>query len=838
MTAGRRGASLSAGIEGDTGTLSLAEVCLKLSISRATARNWIRLGKISPLAGGRSPRFDRAYIEEMEKQLKSGENHRLKNRRNKKSIMGRSLYRDYIVHEGNQQTVAGILESGAELSPAEIRTVLANFAVQLYLQSRGQRPSGFVLQDFLECALPEDEHEPADCGAAGDDAAGGNVAGDDAAGDDAAGGNVAGDDAAGGNVAGSSESLDSSEPAGRGGPMAGRGSLEYRKFSALLEYQKFSALIRELLGGSGAETAAAAAARLRKLETAGAANQHETEEPPFLRIMEKTLTFVPGEDTLGFVYISLRDVSQRKITGAYYTPAAVVNRLLSELQSDVRLDGKTVCDPCCGTGNFLMELAARGVEAENLYGQDSDALSVQLLRINIALLCPGAAEELLKSHFICGNTLFHTFLDKFDIILGNPPWGYAFSAEETARLRKIYRTAEGKGLESFDLFVERSLSMLDDGGTLAFILPESVLTVTAHLPVRRMLLEQASFRFVSYLGNVFSGVQCPAIVLGVRRGGCGETAGCRVTGEIGGQKLDYVVMGQRELDGGVFSFNITDEEEDCIRAMDRAPGAKYLAGNAVFALGIVTGDNKEKVRREAGDGFEVVLKGSDISRYAVHPSGNYLKFQPEQFQQVAPEEYYRAPEKLLYRFISEVPVFAYDDRQMLTLNSCNILIPKIAGMEMKYVLAVLNSSAAAFYLGKRFNSVKLLRSHIEQLPVPAADAAAQREIVELVDAVMSAAGKAADAVKNGDTRGETADAVKSTDTGEETVDTVKSADTGEETADTVKSADTAGEPDGAAGGLESLYEALDNRIMDLYGLDGKKRRVIAAALAGKSRFLR
>lgn len=59
----------------------------------------------------------------------------------------------------------------------------------------------------------------------------------------------------------------------------------------------------------------------------------------------------------------------------------------------------------------------------------------------------------------------------------------------------------------------------------------------------------------------------------------------------------------------------------------------------------------------------MVLKGSDIQRYKVCPSGNYIRFEPESFQQVAPIEIYRAKEKLLYRFISEVPVFTYDNKQ-------------------------------------------------------------------------------------------------------------------------------------------------------------------------------
>ena len=149
-----------------------------------------------------------------------------------------------------------------------------------------------------------------------------------------------------------------------------------------------------------------------------------------------------------------------------------------------------------------------------------------------------------------------------------------------------------------------------------------------------------------------------------------------------------------------------------MNAIDSVPDARYLACNAKFALGIVTGNNKKYIRDKKEDGFETVLKGSDIFRYSIKDINNYIQFTPNAFQQVASEKMYRAEEKLLYRFICEVPVFAYDNCQTLSLNSCNILIPQIEGMDIKYVLAVLNSRVSAFFINKKFNSVKLLRSHI------------------------------------------------------------------------------------------------------------------------------
>ena len=139
---------------------------------------------------------------------------------------------------------------------------------------------------------------------------------------------------------------------------------------------------------------------------------------------------------------------------------------------------------------------------------------------------------------------------------------------------------------------------------------------------------------------------------------------------------------------------------------------------------------------------------------------------------------YRAKEKLLYRFISEVPVFTYDDQQTLSLNSCNIVIPAIDGLETKYILAILNSSVAAYFLSKKFNSVKLLRSHIEQMPIPVVSMDVQTSIIKKVDRIMN-----------------------------------------------------------SSENISDLYEDLDSDIMQLFGLSLTHRDIIKKSLRGKNLFL-
>lgn len=651
--------------------LSIAQVCELLSISQATIKNWVRLGKLKIESD--SETFDKKYIETLISEIKTGKDNRLKSRRNKKSVSGKFLYKDYIKNSHNREIVESILNSCDKITEDELRVILANFAIQLYQQSRG-----IVVSD---CLLLEGK-------------------------------------------------------------------------SDVTSNDVFNSLIKDLLGNIDVSQIT-----LANIQTA----------------LNSKVQFVPLEDTLGFAYISLRDLSHRKQTGAYYTPEKTVNTLICNLKNCVNTQNKTLCDPCCGTGNFLIGLVGNGVEIDNLYGQDIDEISILITRINMFLLDNRLTKEQLYSQFVCGNTLSNTFPRRFSVVLGNPPWGYDFSKEEITYLTANYTTAKNKGTESYDLFIEKGMSMLEEGGYLAYVLPEAFLSVTSHQQARELIVKNTAFKFVSYLGNAFSGVQCPAIILGVQKGYHGETKGCRI--EL--DNKEFIINENRDIDATSFSFNMNDEEYDCLEKISSVQNAKYLANNAMFAMGIVTGNNKEYITTEKKDGMEVVLKGSDIFRYAMKSTNNYIYFAPEKFQQVAPTEMYRAEEKLLYRFIADVPVFTYDNQQTLSLNSCNILIPQIKGMNIKYILAILNSSIAAYFINKKYNSVKLLRSHLESLPIPMASAESQNDIIKKVDHIMN-----------------------------------------------------------SSENISGLYEDLDNEIMDIYSLSAEQKSIVKNALQEKNSFLR
>ena len=617
--------------------VSLPDLCKELSVSLATGKNWVKLGKLIPSEIiKKTPYFSEKYVRQLKAEIQSGENAALKSRRNKKYVSGSYIYNSYVSPESKnlpilQQLFSFIEENSFDITNEISLAVIADCAVQFILKRTENNDNGNI-RDYLKGKY-------------------------------------------------------------KGNP--------------------YSFLIDDLL--------------------------HEN---PFVygtidifpELFNFRYTYEENDVVLGLLYISLKNIGSRKATGSYYTPTVVVEKLCKELFDATGPSEATVLDPCCGTGNFLLHLP-NSIDYSNIFGNDIDETSVLIARINYALKYMVSSKDVIYSHLTVGNFLEFSSNKKYDYIIGNPPWGYEFTDGEKNTLRRKYTSAVGSSIESYDVFVEQAISNLSIGGCLSYVLPEAVLNVKAHTQIRDVILRTSSIRYIEYLGNAFDKVQCPCIILQLEYTKSPfSSIGLRIKNDL----QEYVINTERRVSADIFSFNMTDVEYSVIDKIENVKGKKTLAGNALFALGIVTGNNKEYISNEKNEQNEMILKGSDIYKYRFNQTNNYIVFKPESFQQIAPTDYYRASEKLLYRFICNQLVFAYDNKQTLSLNSCNIVIPQIQGINIKYILAILNSRIAQFYFRKRFNSVKVLRSHIEQIPIPQVSEDKQNAIIRLVDIIISA----------------------------------------------------------------------------------------------------
>jgi predicted RNA methylase len=435
-----------------------------------------------------------------------------------------------------------------------------------------------------------------------------------------------------------------------------------------------------------------------------------------------------SSDSLGVLYQSLLDEGKKSQGGSYYTPKTLIDDVVKDLSSQIK-KGSKVLDPCCGTGQFLVAFSEHISNPLLLWGYDIDPIAVQIAKINLVTSYP---EIDFYPNIFVANSLRENPDGKFDIIATNPPWGYHFSIEESEILRKAYPNIISN--EAFSYFLVRGTSLLNDNGSLCYVLPEAITKIKQHRDVRGFLLSGSAIKSIKHLGNVFSKVLSPVITLTVQKTN-GLQNEIEVTQKDG---LMSKIKQSRFLSNSDYTFDTSiTEKDELLIAKIYKNCFTTLKDNADWALGIVTGNNSKFISTTKTDNNEKVLKGADIQKYTFNPATSFVKFTPDEFQQVAPVWKYRAKEKLIYKFISGELAFAYDDKQTLTLNSANILIPKIPEIPTKVVLVFLNSNIFQYLWKKKFNTVKVLRGDLELLPFPRIDDKTLAEIEKDVDSLLS-----------------------------------------------------------------------------------------------------
>lgn len=202
--------------------------------------------------------------------------------------------------------------------------------------------------------------------------------------------------------------------------------------------------------------------------------------------------------------------------GQFFTPREVIRAMVHTVNPSL---GKTVYDPCCGTGGFLAVAyehierklgsspASTDIEKlkhDTFFGREKENLVFPIALANLVL------HGIDQPNLWHGNSLtrratyaelFRHAPAQFDVILTNPPFG----GKEGRDAQKNF-AFESSSTQV--LFVQDILSELAPGGTCAIVLDEGLLFRTnesAFVETKRKLTDECDlWAIVSLPGGVFS----------------------------------------------------------------------------------------------------------------------------------------------------------------------------------------------------------------------------------------------------------------------------------------------------------------------------------------------
>lgn len=231
-----------------------------------------------------------------------------------------------------------------------------------------------------------------------------------------------------------------------------------------------------------------------------------------------------GDDILGDAYEYLMRhfaTESGKSKGQFYTPAEV-SRVMAQIigigQAKTSSD-TTVYDPACGSGSLLLKVGDAASAKVSLYGQEKDAATSGLARMNMILHGNPTAQ------IVQGNTLTDpkfkdsVAIKQFDYVVANPPFSDKRWSTGLDPLHDPHDRFKGFGIPpnkqgdyAYLLHIIRSLKSTGSG---ACILPHGVLfRGNAEADIRRALVRRGYIKGIIGLpANLFYGTGIPACIV-------------------------------------------------------------------------------------------------------------------------------------------------------------------------------------------------------------------------------------------------------------------------------------------------------------------------------------
>ncbi|MFX1285984.1 MAG: Eco57I restriction-modification methylase domain-containing protein [Promethearchaeota archaeon] len=464
--------------------------------------------------------------------------------------------------------------------------------------------------------------------------------------------------------------------------------------------------------------------------------------------------------------------------GAIPTPQKIVSFIvllllkywedLGEPKSSIK--NLNILDPAAGDGRFLMKFAYRFKEFSkskgynidlHCHGLDINPKVIKLANDNILKVKDLSAEMSLKvgntllgyiaapkgwdktwsrnqlnSSFIINNHIegikiledhnpFHWFVEwpkvsnhkGYDIILGNPPYGINFLDEEKLIYRNLYRAIDPE-VESYILFIERSIQLLREGGIIGFIIPSNLVSNFRYQKIRQYLLDTTKILRIVHLDNrIFPGFHVETCILVLQRNSFQKE---REKNEIHIERINttldppihpikkHIVI-QQKIKENLYNLLLPQPDEDIVLILEKIQENSIpLWKFTLISRGIEVGFHSahtSNIKKDAN--FVPLIAGRSIKKFRLDKNIRYIRFDKHNKSIFKDYNLYLKP-KLLLRRIGHELIAIFDPNQHFCV--CDVymitLRPNRPISDLIFLEALLNSSLMSFYLMQRFTSVK------------------------------------------------------------------------------------------------------------------------------------
>lgn len=207
--------------------------------------------------------------------------------------------------------------------------------------------------------------------------------------------------------------------------------------------------------------------------------------------------------------------SKRENNSAYYTNKFIVNEIFKKLP-DIAKNEIRILEPSVGVGNFLPFIFKKyeDIQKVDIDVVDIDGTNLEILKL---LLSKQQIPANVTIRFIQADTLLYNFREKYDLVIGNPP----FSKLRVKEAEKYLRNNLNKDTtNTFEFFLEKALAISE---YVVMITPKAVLNTPEFRATRDLLATKKIDCIQDYGENGFKGVLVETICLFIDTNGQPKT---------------------------------------------------------------------------------------------------------------------------------------------------------------------------------------------------------------------------------------------------------------------------------------------------------------------------
>ena len=293
--------------------------------------------------------------------------------------------------------------------------------------------------------------------------------------------------------------------------------------------------------------------------------------------------------------------SPQKTHGVVYTPRWIAELILDGVGFAGDESGR-IADPSCGDGAFLIPVAERIIRAgkrnlrarleKSVFGFDIDAAALRACAEKLTAVAEqngvsGVNWNLRKVDCMNRESVAENF-GEFRFVVGNPPYVRIqnLGAQRREAAQQSWRLCGSGSTDLYIAFFELGFSLLQDGGKLGYITPNTWLKTRAGKALREFIRARKALESLVDFGHhqVFGEVTTYALVTVLERGANRRTFSLR-RGDAEGnlRRLGEVALDNLDSENWVLAPN-----RDLARLREMRKGRVPLSAVARIHVGLTT----------------------------------------------------------------------------------------------------------------------------------------------------------------------------------------------------------------------------------------------------------